>query len=340
MWPGCRQDDATFAATGADDKVSFLGRLFGAAAHTDSPAGQGGAAQAELPGDLGEEGNLGGRRDSGGQRDLGEPGGVRASWAAATGLPSVELFPGPEPTGLTDSKIGGLPYLGPGDHWPALSDGGPKLFLLAQLNLGALPPVAGFPQSGLLQFFIAGDDTHGMNYRDPVAGPGHMVRFHPDLPSLSPAVPDESDVLAAGPDLGRAVEYMDVPFTVTEGVRLHGRITSQPMPPGDFRFDATASRFALNQPMLQSADAPMLAQSGGSAVSSAGHRMGGYAHFAHSDPRLPPHLAGFTTLLLQLDSDDSAGISWGDGGTCGFFIEPERLAARDFSRVLYCWDCA
>ncbi|MDR1187623.1 MAG: DUF1963 domain-containing protein [Bifidobacteriaceae bacterium] len=264
---------------------------------------------------------------------------LRAAWADATALPSVELTASPGAPGLADTKIGGLPYLAPGQEWPALAGGAPELFLLAQLNLGQLPPVAGLPARGLLQFFVAGDDTHGMNYRDPAAGSGHTVLFHPD-PSIPGAEPGlGSAEPPARPDLDRAVEYMEVPFTTTEGVRLTGAVTSQPMPPDDFRFAVTVDRLTQGLPGLGSlGDSP-----GGSpepwAIAARGHRVGGYARFVHRDPRSDSQFAGFTTLLLQLDSDESAGIVWGDGGACGFFIEPARLAARDFSRVLYGWDC-
>ena len=37
--------------------------------------------------------------------------------------------------------------------------------------------------------------------------------------------------------------------------------------------------------------------------------------------------------------DDGDLIMWGDVGICNFFISPEALKRRDFSRVLYNWDC-
>ncbi|MDR2372947.1 MAG: DUF1963 domain-containing protein [Bifidobacteriaceae bacterium] len=264
---------------------------------------------------------------------------LRSAWSAASGQASVELRPEGGAAGPLDSKIGGEPYLPPGQAWPTLGANGPDLFLLAQLNFGQLPPLAGFPARGLLQFFISGDDTHGMDYRDPVGGPGHLVLYHPDLPTgaVSAAAPPSG----ARPDLSRAVEYMDVPFSVAGGVRLTGRAASQPMPPGDFRFESAFARFLASD---EGADVAERLRRGGSvdlrlAFASKGHRLGGYPRLPLSDPRVGHHLSRFTTLLLQLDSDESAGIVWGEGGAAGFFIEPERLAARDFSRVLYSWDC-
>jgi uncharacterized protein YwqG len=65
----------------------------------------------------------------------------------------------------------------------------------------------------------------------------------------------------------------------------------------------------------------------------AGHKLGGYPHFTQDDPRTRRDLE----LLFQLDSDD--GVMWGDAGVGNFFIAPDDLARRDFSRVLFSWDC-
>ncbi|MBO7381562.1 MAG: DUF1963 domain-containing protein, partial [Neisseriaceae bacterium] len=40
----------------------------------------------------------------------------------------------------------------------------------------------------------------------------------------------------------------------------------------------------------------------------------------------------------QIDSKN--GIMWGDAGVGNFFITADDLKKRDFSRVLYNWDCA
>ncbi len=47
-------------------------------------------------------------------------------------------------------------------------------------------------------------------------------------------------------------------------------------------------------------------------------------------------------LLFQLDSDSEDGkdIMWGDAGVGNFFIHPDDLRKRDFSKVVYNWDCS
>jgi uncharacterized protein YwqG len=45
-------------------------------------------------------------------------------------------------------------------------------------------------------------------------------------------------------------------------------------------------------------------------------------------------------LLLQLDSDDYAGIMWGDEGKLYFYIDEEALGKGDFSRVRAVMQCS
>lgn len=70
-----------------------------------------------------------------------------------------------------------------------------------------------------------------------------------------------------------------------------------------------------------------------------GHRLGGHAEFVQEDPRpWEDELRPYTVQLLQLDSDES-GLCWGDMGVGHFFVTEDQAKARDYSRVLYTWDC-
>ena len=80
----------------------------------------------------------------------------------------------------------------------------------------------------------------------------------------------------------------------------------------------------------------------------AGHRIGGYPCFEQYDPREgDPNLQIYDTLLLQIvshTSPDEKGrerelIMFGDLGGCQFFVPAEKLRSRDFSDILYSWDC-
>jgi len=71
---------------------------------------------------------------------------------------------------------------------------------------------------------------------------------------------------------------------------------------------------------------------------STGHKIGGYAYFTQEDPRLYKDQFKDYILLLQIDSIDE--IMWGDCGVANFFIHPDDLARKDFSKVMYNWDCS
>lgn len=62
---------------------------------------------------------------------------------------------------------------------------------------------------------------------------------------------------------------------------------------------------------------------------------------AWSDPRAVELLAGADDwlLLLQLDSDDSAGFMWGDSGMLYYWIRRQHLLARRFDHVWMTMQC-
>ena len=79
-------------------------------------------------------------------------------------------------TKLTESKIGGLPYLPKGDVAPKNVDG-ETLRLLAQINCTDLKGLEHFPSTGILQFFILDNWEFGIeNGRD-----GYAVRYYPEI---------------------------------------------------------------------------------------------------------------------------------------------------------------
>lgn len=240
--------------------------------------------------------------------------------------------------GLLDSKIGGLPYWDPRRPYP-VDASGEKLFLLAQLNFDRLQAEEPLPQRGMLQFFIGQDDLFGMDCDRPDLQDGFRVVYHEHIdPSVTPErvraldVPTHADV-----------EYS--PVCREAAVRMERAVSY--MGPDDARFAGlfkAVVRDILGEDMgaqsvyryLGSGDFGYLCgQLGGG-----GHRMLGYPFFTQSDPRGPG--SPYDTLLFQLDSD-SAGredyVLWGDCGVANFFINRRDLENRDFTKVLYNWDC-
>ncbi|WP_202890502.1 DUF1963 domain-containing protein [Brevibacillus brevis] len=74
---------------------------------------------------------------------------------------SIKLTLTKEAATLTDSKVGGKPWLPPQMPYPQDEDGNDYLFL-AQINWAQMPQLDGYPASGLTSFFVKEDDTFGL----------------------------------------------------------------------------------------------------------------------------------------------------------------------------------
>jgi len=71
-----------------------------------------------------------------------------------TSVPSITLTTERRQNiGITDSKLGGTPYLPKDFNYPTSAEGEP-LKLLAQLNFGQLPSLQDFPTEGISQFYV------------------------------------------------------------------------------------------------------------------------------------------------------------------------------------------
>jgi uncharacterized protein YwqG len=250
---------------------------------------------------------------------------------AAHGLPAVQITPlAQAPASAISSKFGGQPWWPRALAYPQTAAGAP-LSLLAQFNLAELPPLPLWPRQGLLQFFLAPDESYGLDFERPLeqvlASPdGYRVVFHPacDGEALSaaelPPLPAESLLPLAG-------EYA-LRFAATDDLPA----------PSDYRFEAIARQ-------MDNIDDTVIDKLFDAGLGT-GSKLGGYAYFTQEDPR-PYAKTQLQSqqpwqLLFQMDThdeDDGVWIMWGDCGVGNFFIEPERLAVGDFSRVWYSWDC-
>jgi uncharacterized protein YwqG len=45
-------------------------------------------------------------------------------------------------------------------------------------------------------------------------------------------------------------------------------------------------------------------------------------------------------LLLQVETDDSLSIVWGDCGTLYWLARPDDLAAGDLTQITFTWQCS
>lgn len=226
---------------------------------------------------------------------------------------------------LEDSKFGGYPILPVEFAYPVDADGRP-LFLLAQINCSELPSPNPYPDSGYLQFYIPGfDELWGLEHKQGER-PLYRVVYHSE---------EQSAEYVA--DLSFLKETM-----AAEMLPFHGSLKLSFNPSTEY-FGFTDHRCSIDEfklpdagtygDQLESDIDDVLAER----FPSSGHRMGGYAYFTQEDPRIYNEAISDYVLLLQIDSDDT--IMWGDVGVANFFIHPDDLAKKDFTKVFFTWDC-
>ncbi|WP_454831588.1 YwqG family protein [Pseudoxanthomonas wuyuanensis] len=272
--------------------------------------------------------NLGGDMTQAAQRAL-QP---HQAALAATRRAKRELIPQPwAGDERLASKLGGRAYWPAGQPFPAASDGAP-MTLLAQIDL-AEAAMPGYPQQGLLQFFISADDFYGAGFDGPMemealAEPrGFRVVYWPQV-SFTDAggapEPRPGDLLPFDPTKPRRILFA---AAVEETI---GASDAGFEPVAGASIDEIADRYAVANGLPQDEVSDALYES----LERFGHKLGGHPDFTQSDPRAPD---GDWLLLLQLDSDDQ--MMWGDSGVANFFIRRQDLARADFSRVAFHWDC-
>ncbi|GII55652.1 hypothetical protein Pth03_40410 [Planotetraspora thailandica] len=233
--------------------------------------------------------------------------------------------------------LGGQPSLPPGVPWPEWEEQGPLAFV-ACLDCAHLAGVGGLPADGVLSFFyFDGQIDDG----DTIVGP-----WDP------------------GTQAGARVLY--VPAGVETSPR-EAPTGIEPYPRVPLRADLVVTAPPPTHPVVLAAfqadfgtiaDHPVSARAFRQALPSSGdigHRVAGYAAPVQNDveyeiattvlgdvewhdPALQEEAAGWV-LLAQFDTDDRAGMMWGDVGALYWLIRLDDLAARRFDRAVFTWQC-
>lgn len=254
------------------------------------------------------------------------------AWLDAQNRPAIRLTPAEAPMEAGEvqadgSRLGGPVALAAEQAWPTSRRGNPMEFL-AQLDFAALPQLDGFPAEGVLQFFILqDDDLWGMDMDNPQNGDVALL-YRPNGAG--------ADVMAPNPPVDR--HEANTPFLNNaardQGIALSAETVSDPIDASDgalqSKFDGNMRRpgFGRWEDLLEKrADEKPLV-----------HHAGGHPVFVQSDFRQPGHLDDYDTVLLRLTSDDH--LQWGDVGEANFLIRSKDLAKRDFSKVIFWWDCS
>lgn len=234
----------------------------------------------------------------------------------------------PAATQPWQSKIGGHPYLPAGFNYPADMHNKP-MRLLAQINFAEMPPLEDFPASGILQFFIAADDDlYGLNFEDQTSQKGFRVLFHDTI---------EWDPLRIMTDFSflNDSEESLTPVSGEYAIRFE---PGEEYVSGDIvEFEPAMGKNYWSFFEQFGDESDEVAEAFQDLISSNSTKLGGYPFFTQADPRESENYARFDTVLFQSTSEEN--IMWGDVGVGNWFINREDLRRRDFSNILYNWDC-
>ncbi|MGN1412255.1 MAG: YwqG family protein [Oscillospiraceae bacterium] len=246
-----------------------------------------------------------------------------------------------------DSKVGGTPYIPNNFEYPySTTDKTQPLMLLAQINFEQMPTLKNFPNRGILQFYVNPyDDVHGLNFRNPTEQSNFRVVYH-EVIDYSAYNMDKI------PKFNQDDVYM--PFEYGSEYKLLPNIENQPITLQDCRFHDTLEKVykryypsATHDDFENFYDGYFDELCDYNCDISYSHLIGGYPYFTQDDVRNininDDNDNDYSILLFQLDSDwldnENIEIMWGDCGVGNFFISPKDLENRDFSNVLYNWDC-
>jgi len=230
-----------------------------------------------------------------------------------------------EPLSVQESSFGYYPCLPKGFKYPTDTNGN-FMYPLAQINCNHLPALDNYPRDGYLQFYIATDDAYGINFDNQQdQGTFRVLYFTND------------EVRDYQSDFSFLKDVMDNEYKpVYKPHTLEFSLKEEYIGLLDARYEDTRL-FDLEEAAHRD---PSIAKELEDYVwdnfESNGHKMGGYAFFTQTDPRHNENEDYI--LLLQIDSDED--IMWGDVGVANFFIHPDDLATKDFSMVMYNWDCS
>ena len=146
--------------------------------------------------------------------------------------PCAAMAPAGPPTRVTQSCVGGCPFLPEGVAWPTYD--GDHMSFLAQVDFAEVPPLPGFPTTGLLQWFVASTGNYGMTYDETAGTVGFAARWYPaqDLTARPQFTP--GDTLPFSPrnpgPAGHGGWGRAVAFTLEDGVPSREEIDSLEVP--------------------------------------------------------------------------------------------------------------
>jgi uncharacterized protein YwqG len=224
------------------------------------------------------------------------------------------------------SKFGGNLILPNGVPAPTNSKG-QKLVPLAQLNHSEMPPMEGFPEKGWTQFYTGRpntvlEDQFGMNWDNPIKQENFRVLHFEALDE------NNAHTILHDPKVSPIASQYALSFSLqTEYTGIYDIRFKQRFGKGPYEL---AEGFGKG---FKAAERELTRYFAGNQ-----HKAGGYAWFPEEpDPRYRNIAFKDYILLLQI-VHQRPGIKWGKKGVGGFFIHPDDLKKKDFSKVIFHWD--
>ncbi len=242
---------------------------------------------------------------------------------------------------ITGSKIGGKPYWPAGKEYPTDEQGRPMLMIM-QLNCAEAGLKAPLPEQGMLQWFISMNPEmmYGCQGNYDEQGKGFRIVYHDTI---------EAD--ATLPDVPTHDRVDDMVTPVKREVAIDVEVEQTAMGVSDGRFNRLFFEIVKEitgadhtdmmwYQYLDNEDGLYFERNLG--MKAPRHQMLGYPVYTQDESRRD--IDRHDTLLFQLDSqfstvDRKEVVMWGDMGSGFIFINHDDLAALDFSRTYYCWDC-
>lgn len=238
------------------------------------------------------------------------------AWCKQTEGKTVRLQTTLDPIGR--SRFGGSLGEAP------LDENGKPLRLLCAIFCSEIHGIPDLPKKGVLRFYIMEEPLYGMDYEHPCVQKNWRVLY-------DPAEPDE---------LPETKQELETQFPIKGCFCLEPSEQSESLAPPDYRFKDEFERFLLrygrSEPIdWDEYDAIM------DRLPLRGNKLGGYAWSTQDDPRCREIYRKYDTVLLQVDSNyqGDCQISFGDAGVALFLIPGDKLKARDFSDIMFWWDC-
>lgn len=255
----------------------------------------------------------------------------------------LTIIPNSQPD-IFDNKFGGVPYWDMKKDYPVDCEGD-KMMLLAQINFtkAALEDER-LPQQGILQFFIATeDDVYGMDWDEADSQRNFRVVYHEQIDETI----TEEQVLALDIPVATSEDNEWTPVFKEAAVSITKTTTY--LGTEDYHFESVfveVVKQLYDEDIQEQGFYEYLSEEDRDYIfeecSNDGHWILGYPYFTQSDPREFREDDYYNTLLFQMDSDmidHEDYVLWGDCGVANFFINDEALKKKDFSKVMYHWDC-